>query len=170
MCTGVRGFSYSWSQDSPSTPDTLADPSITTTVTTTTTTTVDSQTFPNATWPAGWTRSDATYVRLTNAAGRNHGTYAAEMWANNNTTRRTVNFYRDYDLTGFTSAVSGLLGQRLGASAPLPTTLVSSTPRTAGPAGRARELGRPVGAAGWQARNYALPVGGTRASAGSPAR
>ena len=85
------------------TPDTVPDPSITTTTTTTTTTTVDSQTFATATWPAAWTRSNTTYVRLTNTAGRNHGTYAAEIWANN-TTRRTVGFYRDYDLTGFTSA------------------------------------------------------------------
>ena len=107
VCTGVRaGSPTRGAENSSSTPDTLADPSIMTTVTTTTTTTVDSQTLPERRRgrPA-WTRSNATYVRLTNAAGRNHGTYAAEIWDdNNNATRRTVNFYRDYDLPGFTSA------------------------------------------------------------------
>ena len=63
------GFSYDWSSGSPASPPTATDPHIITPVPNTVTTTVDSQTFPNATWPAGWTRSDATYVRLTKAAG-----------------------------------------------------------------------------------------------------
>ena len=77
VCTGVRGFSYAWSRDAPAVPDTVVDPSVTTTATTITTTTVDSQSFATAAWPAGWTRSSATYIRLTNAVGRVFDTYAA---------------------------------------------------------------------------------------------
>ncbi len=111
--------------------------------------------------PAGWTRSDATYVRLTNAAGRNHGTYAAEMWAQQHHTahRQLLPRLRPDGLHERRLWTSGTTSRR---SAPLPTTLVSSTPRTAGPVGRSSRTGPARRRrAGWQARNYALPVGGT---------
>ncbi len=156
-CTGVRGFSYAWSRGSTSTPDTVPDPSIATTTTTTATTTVDSQTFPNATWPPAWTRSSTAYVRLTNAAGRNHGTYAAEIWANN-TTRRTVDFYRDYDLAGFTSAtltfwdnVSALAGG---------TDYARVEYSTDGGANYI-QLQNLTTASAWTQRSFNLPAGGT---------
>jgi hypothetical protein len=110
--TGVAGFSRSWSQDAPQDPGTTVDSVATSAVEIPNTQNVtvfagsaniDYQSFETATWPTGWTRSDATYVRLTNTAGRSRDTYATEVWANN-TTRRTVNFYRDYDTSGYASA------------------------------------------------------------------
>lgn len=99
--TGVAGYSYSWSAGAAALPDAVQDIASSGT----TTSTLESQGFASATWPADWTRSDATYVRSNNA--RNHGTlagaYSAEAWANNNT-RRTVNFYKDYNLTSYTNA------------------------------------------------------------------
>ena len=75
------------------TSEPMAQPGSTTS-SVTNTTTIDSQTFPNTTWPTGWTRSNTTYVTLVNTAGRQNGTYAVQMAATS-TTRRTVNFYRD---------------------------------------------------------------------------
>jgi len=160
VCTGVDGFSYAWSRDATSTPDTVEDASITTTTTTTTTTTVDSQTFPNATWPAGWTRSDATYVRLTNAVGRNNGTYAAEIWANN-TTRRTVNFYRDYNLAGFTTANLSFWNNLSAFSTVADYARVEYSTNGGTSWTQLANWAGPSAAAGWQARGYPLPVGGT---------
>ena len=160
VCTGVRGFSYAWSRNATSTPDTVEDASITTTTTTTTTTTVDSQTFPNATWPASWTRSDATYVRLTNAVGRNNGTYAAEIWANN-TTRRTVNFYRDYNLAGFTTANLSFWNNLSAFSTVADYARVEYSTNGGTSWTQLANWAGPSAAAGWQARGYPLPVGGT---------
>lgn len=116
----------------------------------------DAQAFDSATWPTGWTRSDATYVRLTNAAGREHATYGVEAWANS-TTRRTVNFYRDYDLTGYATAtlsfwenVSALAGgtdyARVEYSTDSGATWTQLDNRTA--------------VSGWAQQSYSLPVGG----------
>ncbi len=159
-CTGVNGFSYDWSSTSPASPDTVADPHIVTPFSNTVTTTVDSQTFPNATWPAGWTRSDATYVRLTNAAGRNRGTYAAEIWANN-ATRRTVNFYRDYDLTGFTSASLSFWNQVSALSTNADYARVEYSTNGGANWTQLYNQTGPSAAQAWQQRPYALPVGGT---------
>ncbi|HET6351976.1 MAG TPA: nidogen-like domain-containing protein [Coriobacteriia bacterium] len=157
LCSGVQGFSYEWFRDAAGTPDATLDPSVTTTTTTVTTTTVDSQTFATATWPTGWTRSNATYLRLTNTAGRNHGTYAAEAWASSNT-RRTVNYYRDYNLAGYSSAtlsfwdnVSALAGG--GDYAMVEYSTNGGTSYTT--------LQNLTAASPWTRRNYALPVGGT---------
>jgi hypothetical protein len=118
ICSGWSGFSYLWTLGAPSspdpTPDTIASNTVTnssvTTVTSVDTWTVDYQGFPTATWPTAWTRSDTTYVRLTNAAGRFYDTYAAEAY-DSNTTRRTVNFYRDYNLAGYGTASVNFWGQ-----------------------------------------------------------
>jgi len=117
-CTGLKAFSYIWSSGAPASPDTSADAittatvtgSVTNTVTVTNTTTVNYQPFATATWPSDWTRSDATYVRLTNTAGRFSDTYAAEAW-DNGTTVRALNFYKDYNLSGYTSANLSFWGQ-----------------------------------------------------------
>lgn len=162
VCSGVRGFSYGFSQGAPAMPDTVEDPLVTDTVTTTIPTTVDSQTFPNNTWPAGWTRSSTTWVRLTNAAGRNRGTYAAEIWDdNNNATRRTANFYRDYDLTGFTSATLSFWNNvsALNESADYARVEYSTNNGTSWT--QLENRTGAAGATGWQRREYALPAGGT---------
>ncbi len=115
-CTGVSGVSYAWSLNSVATPDTTFDAStvstLTVPVTTTTTMTVNEQTFQTTTWPADWTRSDNTYVRIATAAGRYHlAAYAAEIYANNNT-RRTANFYKTYDLSAYDEATLSFFDDR----------------------------------------------------------
>ncbi len=107
-CTGVSGVSYAWSLNSTTAPDTIFDASTASTMTvpftTTTTTTLDDQSFPATTWPADWTRSDATYVQIATTAGRYHAAaYAAEVWSKNNT-RRTEDFSKTYDLSAYNSA------------------------------------------------------------------
>ena len=157
VCSGVDGASYVWSLGATAAPDGTLDASTIATVNVTTTTTVDSQTFATATWPADWIRSDATYARLTNTAGRNHGTYAAEVWANS-TTRRTVNLYKDYNLSTYQSAtlnfwdnVSPLTGgtdyARVEYSTDGGTTYTQLQSLTA--------------TSTWTQRSYSLPVGGT---------
>jgi hypothetical protein len=97
----VAGCSYVWSQDAAATPDDVVDPADYN-PTLTSSAVVESQAFPTTTWPAAWTRSDATYVRVSTT--RYHSAaYSAEVWANNNT-RRTANFYRTFDLSGYDSA------------------------------------------------------------------
>jgi len=107
-CTGVSGVSYVWSLNSAIAPDDTFEPSAASTmsvsVPATTTTTIEDQAFPTTTWPADWTRSDTTYARIATTPGRYHlAAYAAEVWANNNT-RRTINFYKTYDLSVYGSA------------------------------------------------------------------
>lgn len=155
VCSGVRGFSYAWSQGSPSAPDTVTDPMTTEVVTTDIPVAVDDQTFPDATWPVAWTRSDATYVRLTNVAARTQGTYAAEIWANN-TTRRTVNFYRDYDLTGLTSATLAFWDNMVLSGGADYARVEYSTNGGAS----YTQLRNVTATSGWTRRTYSLPVGG----------
>lgn len=111
-CIGVAGASYSWSPNAAANPDTVLDPSTmatqTVSVTTTSSETLESQAFVGATWPAGWTRvlitgagAPDTYVRSQNT--RANAGYAAELWTNTNGTRRTMGFYKDFDITGLTS-------------------------------------------------------------------
>ena len=165
-CTGLAGFSYSWSKNATSAPDTATDTittttvtaSNTTTVTTTTTFTVNSQTFPTATWPGDWTRSDATYVRLTNTAGRFHDTYAAEAWTNANGTRRTVNFYRDYNLAGYTTANVSFWDQ---ASAMAGGGDYANVDYSTDGGTTWHSLQALSAASAWAQWTYALPVGGT---------
>jgi hypothetical protein len=160
VCTGVTGFSYGWSQHAPSPPDNVPDAHTVTPVTSTATTTVDSQTFPNATWPAEWTRSSTNFVRLTNAVGRNHGTYAAEIRANN-ANRRTVDFYRDYDLTAFTSASLSFWNQVSALSTGADYARVEySTDGGTSWTQLHSETGTSA-AQPWRQHDCALPVGGT---------
>lgn len=163
--SGLRGFSYSWSPNAPSTPDATIDAISTSTASATTTSTVtrvdpvpvDVDYFPSSTWPAGWTQSDTTYSRLTNATGRFHDTYAAEIWANS-TTRRTVNFYEDYNLSGLASAtvsfwdnVSALTGGTDYARVEYSTN--GGTTWT--------QLQNLTAVSAWNQYTFNLPVGGT---------
>jgi hypothetical protein len=164
VCSGLRGFSYSWTRNATGTPDAVPDAVATSTVSVTTTSAVtqtaqvpvDIDYFPTNVWPTGWTRSDATYVRLTSAAGRSHGTFAAEVWANNNS-RRTVNIYQDYNLSGLASAtvsfwdnVSALAG---GADyARVDYSINGGSTWT--------QLRNLTGISAWSQHTYALPVGG----------
>ena len=63
---------------------------------------VDSQTFPNATGRQGG-RPDATYVTA-HERGRPQQRHVRRRGVGEQQHRRTVNFYRDYDLSGYTSA------------------------------------------------------------------
>ncbi len=158
ICSGVDGFSYQWFSGAAGTPDTTPDPSTATTVTTTTTTTVDTQGFATSTWPSGWTRSNTTYVTLTSNSGHNHGTYAVEITPSS-TTART--FYRDYNLSSFTSAslsfwnqVSALNGTSDYARVEYSTNSGTTWTRLYNQSGASSAIA-------WQGRSYSLPVGGT---------
>src|SRR5450759_37194 len=77
--TGVDGYSYSWTANAAGLPDTTKDiytPGVPTNPI------LENQTFPNGTWPADWTKggTNPTYLIANNAAGRNHVTYAAEIY------------------------------------------------------------------------------------------
>jgi hypothetical protein len=99
LANGVAGYSFDFTQDAAGLPDTTTD---TFTTVGAGGATLESQTFPNNTWPTDWARpagDSQTYLRANNAAGRNHGTSAAELWANN-TTRRNVQFSKTFDLSG----------------------------------------------------------------------
>ncbi|HSK48521.1 MAG TPA: nidogen-like domain-containing protein [Coriobacteriia bacterium] len=159
LCAGVEGCSYEWSRGSAGVPDTLYDDSSVTPVTTTTTTTVGTQTFSNGTWPADWTRSSATYVRLTQATGRNHGTYAAEIWANN-ASRRTASFYSDFDLTGFSSANVSLWNNLSAFSTAADYARVEYSVNGGMSWAQLANWVGPMAASGWQQRSYSLPAGG----------
>ncbi|MDP2401764.1 MAG: hypothetical protein Q8M66_07280, partial [Actinomycetota bacterium] len=156
ICTGVNGFSYGWSSGVPATPDSTLDPAIEQQVTVEVPVVVHEETWPDAAWPADWIPSDATYVRLTNAAGRTQGSYAAEVWANNNT-RRTVNFYRDYDLSGLTSATLSFWDRLVGSNG---TDYVRAEYSTNGGTSYT-QLRNATTNATWGQRSFSLPVGGT---------
>lgn len=150
VCSGLEGYAYSWTRDAAGVPETVI-------VATEEPVTVDTQSFDTNVWPAGWSRSSTTYVRLTNAAGRTQGTYAAEMWANSNT-RRSYSFYRDYDLSGLTSAtlsfwnnIAGFAGT--GDYARVEYSVDGGSTYT--------QLMNVTATTPWAQRQYDLPVGGT---------
>jgi len=161
-CTGVSGASYAWSLNAPATPDATFDGStastLTVPVTTTATTTVNEQTFPTTTWPADWTRSDTTYVRVATAAGRyNLAAYAAEVWANNNQ-RRTVNFYKTYDLSAYSAATLSFSDDRSAFSSNQDYALVEySTNGGTSWTQLQRDAGTSVATA-WTWHQYSLPT------------
>lgn len=148
-CTGLEGYSYSWSLDAPAIPTGALGPPVNSVI--------DSQSFPSAAWPAGWTRSSTTYVRLTNAAGRTQGTYAAEIWANSNT-RRTANFYRDYDLTDYITATLSFQESVVGFAGGSDYARVEYS--TDGGA-TYTQLHNVTASSDWSESTYPLPVGGT---------
>ncbi len=155
-CSLASGCSYSWSQDTTADPDTVVDASVSGATSITVTSTVESEWFPASTWPTDWTRSDATYVRTTNATGRTQGSYSGEVWANNNT-RRTANFYKDFSLAGLTSAsltfwdVTEFAGT--GDYSRVEYSTNGGTSYT--------QLQNLTGISAWTQRTYSLPVGGT---------
>lgn len=150
VCSGLAGYAFSWSRNSPETPSTLNDAEQTET-------TVDSQTFATSSWPSEWTRTSTTYIRLTNTSGRNHGTYAAELWTNNST-RRTYNFYRDYDLSGYSSASLSFWDYVSTLSSTGDYTLVEYSTDGGSTYTTLQEL---TSASSWTQHTYDLPAGGT---------
>jgi hypothetical protein len=153
-CSGIKGFSYSWSQNSPVTPDSTLDPA-TTVNTTITVTSVDSESFDTNTWPAAWFASNTNYIRLTNANGRQHGTYAIEIRPLNNT---NIDEYtqRVYDLTDFTSATLSYWDVYNGSGGSDYTRAQYSTDGGAS----FTDLRYSTADSGWTQRTYDLPVGG----------
>ena len=161
-CTGVSGTSYIWSLNSAVTPDTTFDAStastLTVPVTTTETVTYNEQTFPTTTWPTDWTRSDATYARIATTAGRYRlAAYAAEVWANSNN-RRTVSFYKTYDLSAYTAATLSFFDDRSAFSNNQDYALVEySTNNGANWTQLKRDTGTST-ATLWTWHQYALPA------------
>jgi len=150
VCTGLVGYSHSWSADAPGVPSSPVEPPVPTTV--------DSETFATATWSPAWTLSSTTYVRLTNAVGRTQGSHAAEVWTNNNGTRRTASFYRDYDLSGYSGATLDFWDNVAGFGGGTDYARVEYS--TNGGASYT-QLQNLTTTSGWTGRTYSLPVGGT---------
>jgi hypothetical protein len=146
--SGLDGYSWSWSLGATATPAAVKQPNVATSVHT--------ETFPTATWSAGWTTT--AWVQLTNQAGppaRSHGSYAAEIYANSGT-QRTANFYRDYDLTNMATATLVFESQ---VSQLTHTASYARVGYTAG-AGDLWNLNGTSAATGWVQRTYPLTVGG----------
>jgi len=161
-CTGVSGLSYIWSLNSATAPDTTFDASSASTmsapVTTTATTTLEQQSFPTTTWPADWTRSDTTYARIATTAGRYHSAaYAAEVWANNNT-RRTVNFYKTYDLSPYDSASLTFWDDRSAFNETQDYERVEYSTNNGASWTRLQENTGASAATAWEQQTYALPT------------
>jgi hypothetical protein len=154
-CAGMSGASYLWSRDATSVPDGTLDPSTTSTASGIITTTADSESFATATWPTDFVRSDTTYARLTNAAGHNHGTYAVEVWANSGT-RRTVNFYRDYDLSRYETATLSFWDF----VSTLSTGDYARVEYSINGGSSYAQLQNLTAGSAWTQRTYSLPVGG----------
>lgn len=157
LCSGIAGLSYAWTRDAPATPDAIPDAATSTPIVVTSTEEIDTQAFPTSGWPSEWTRSNNTYIRLTNTGGRTRGTYAAELWANNNT-RRTATFYRDYDLSEYDSATLSFWRQAVGFAGG--SDYARAEYSTNG-GGTWTSLENLTTSAGWTQSTHTLPVGGT---------
>lgn len=162
VCTGVDGFSYAWSQNAPQAPDSVVDPTATVPVPPQNVT-VSQTTFPDAIWPAQWTRvllagagAPTTYLRSQNT--RASSTYAAELWTNVNGTRRTFGFYQDVDLSSFTAATVTYDDYTTGLDIGTDYTRLEYS--TDG-GGSWASLRNTAANTGWTSRSYSLPVGGT---------
>jgi len=159
--SGVRGFSYLWTLNPAAVPDTVVDPSVTTT-TTSTTTTVETQNFDSATWPSVWVRervADAgdpeTYLRMSNV--RAASGYAAELWSDNNNTRRTAGFTKAFDLTSYTSATLSFTDYTAVLDSGSDYSRVERS-IDGGTSWTLIQNGTPN--SGWNPHSHALPVGG----------
>jgi hypothetical protein len=153
LANGVAGYSFDFTQDAAGLPDMATDTFATVGADTAT---LESQTFPNNTWPADWARpagDSQTYLRANNAAGRNHGTSAAETWANN-TTRRNVQFSKTFDLSGYAVATLIFWDYSAQIEAGDYNTVEYSTNGTTW-----TNLQTRAGNAGWTQRTYDLPAG-----------
>lgn len=155
VCSGVTGFSYGWSAGSPATPDTVLDPSSSSTVTNDGVTVVHSESFPDANWSAGWTPTASQYLQLTNAAGRSRSSYAAEVWSSNNQ-RRTADFYRDYDLTGISTATL-TFWDNVAISGGQDYAIAEYSTNAGASYTTLQDLDT---TSGWTQRSFALPTGG----------
>lgn len=154
--SGVAGYSYSFTANAAGLPDTTQDAY---TAGGTTNPTLESQTFLSSTWPADWTRggTDPTYVRSNNAAGRNHGTYAAEIYTAAQNARRTAQFTKTFDLSGYTSATLSwwdhLVGTAGGDYSQVDYSLDGGTSWTV------LRTDTTNGTVAWTPRSYLLPSG-----------
>ncbi len=162
VCSGVDAFSYSWSSGAPQTPDITTDPTTVIPAVPPQNITVYQQTFPDATWPAEWTRvliagagAPTTYLRSQNV--RANGTYAAELWTNANATRRSFGFYQDIDLAGFTAASVAYDDYTTGLDGGADYSRLEYSTDGGGSWSTLRNTGAN---AGWTSRSYPLPVGG----------
>jgi hypothetical protein len=101
--SGLAGYSYNWTAGVAGLSDTTLDPYTAGSVTNAT---LENQTFATNVWPADWTRggTDPTYWRLSNVAGHFHDSYAAELYCAVYNARRTAQFTKTYDLSGYSSA------------------------------------------------------------------
>ncbi len=159
VCTGMQGASYSWSLYATSAPDTVLDASTIATVTTVETTTVESEAFDGA-WPAAWARSSTTWVRV--SASRFHdAANGAEVWDdNNNATRRTANFSRTFDLSGYDAASLTFWDSRSAFSTAQDYELVRYSTNGGANWTNLRQVTGASTLQGWTERTYALPTAG----------
>lgn len=155
VCSGVKGFSYVWSRDTTTTPDTVTDPATQTlSWTSTSTSTLDSQSFTDSSWPADWTCSDTTYVRV--STSHVYSGYSAEIYTDNNTLR-TADFYRDYDLRDCTSATLSFMDS----CSKLDSADYARAEYSTDGGSTWTSVSSPSGTSAWTARSSSLPVGGT---------
>ncbi len=166
-CAGVAGASYVWTRNAAGVPDTVLDPStlatVTTDVTTTENLTLESQSFASASWPSDWTRvliadagDPAKYLR--SQSTRSNGTYAAELYTNVSNTRRTMGFYKDFNITGLTSTVLSYADYSTGLDAGSDYTRLEYSLN----GGSSWTTLRTTAAnTGWTVRSYPIPVGTT---------
>ncbi len=134
----------------------MAQPGTGSEVTTASATAVD-QSFPNATWPADWTRGSTQYIRLTTTAARVHSTPdAAELYASS-TTRRTFQFYKDIDLTTYQSATLTFWDYTAGS---FTTGDFSRSEYSTNGGSTWTDISYLTAATAWTQRTISLPVGG----------
>ncbi len=166
-CSGVAGASYVWTRGAAGVPDTVLDPStlatVTASVTATTSAMLENQSFPDATWPADWTRvliADAgaptTYVR--SQSTRSSSTFAAEVWTDVNNTRRTMGFYKDFDITNMSSLSLSYADYTTGLDAGSDYTALDYSLNGGATWTSLRNTSANTG---WTSRTYPLPTGTT---------
>ncbi len=156
--SGVDGYSFGWTPNAAGLPDTTDDAYTAGSVSNAV---LENQTFATVTWPVDWAKggTDPTYLVANNAAGRNHGTYAAEIYTAANNTRRTAQFTKTFNLSGYSSATLSwwdyLVGTAGGDYLMVDYSLNGGTSWTV--------LRNDVtnGTVPWQVRSYPLPTGPT---------
>src|SRR5450759_816809 len=97
--SGMDGYSFGWTPNAAGLPDTTKDAY---TAGSQSSTLLEDQTFPTATWPVVDLGPEPANLRVQSAHA--HGTYAAEIYTSNNNSRRTAQFTKTFDLSGYTSA------------------------------------------------------------------
>lgn len=166
-CTGVAGASYVWTRNTPGAPDAVLDPStiatVTTSVTTTANATLEDQGFADDTWPSDWMRvliansGDPLRFVRSQSAHASAG-YAAELWTEARNARRTMGFYKDFDIAGLSSLMLSYADYTTGLDAGSDYTRLECSLNAGATWTSLRNVSTN---AGWTTRSFALPTGTT---------